>query len=52
MDSLNPYFLIAARCRASHQADRKFPSSMLGFSQKNTTLYREMLTLELGMYYV
>lgn len=52
MDSLNHWFLMAVRCRASHLADRRFPSSSLNFTQKNIELYREMLTLEIGMYYV
>lgn len=52
MDSFSPLFLMNARLRASHASDRKFPSSYLGFSQKNIALYREWLALELGMYYV
>ena len=43
---------MACRLQASHLSDRKFPSSMLGFSQKNLELYREMLVLLEGCYYV
>lgn len=51
MDSLNPQFLINARLRASHAADRHFPLSYLPFAQKNVMLYQEALVLELGLYY-
>lgn len=51
MDSLNPDYLINARLRASHLAERHFPSACISFAQKNVTLYREMLTLDLGLYY-
>ena len=52
MDSLNPHFLLAIRTQASHLAQRKFPSSYFNFSQKNVELYRESMTLLIGMYYV
>ncbi len=51
MVDLNPRFIVAARCNASHVSDMRFPSSCVGFSQKNMRLYTEMLTLTLGQYY-
>lgn len=52
MDSLNPAYLLNARLRASHLAQRHFPLSYVEFAQKNVALYREMLALDLGLYYV